>query len=69
LRGTARTDRAESFDKEDGMSEDESRRVAAQDEAGDEADTEAHARRVAANEEAADEAEGDDVEAHSRRSA
>jgi hypothetical protein len=49
------------------MSEDESR-VAAQDEAGDEADTEAHSR-VAANEEAGDEAEGDDVEGHARRSA
>jgi hypothetical protein len=47
------------------MSEDESR-VAAQDEAGDEVDTEAHSR-VAANEETGDEAEGDDVEAHQRR--
>jgi hypothetical protein len=49
------------------MSEDENR-VAAQDEAGDEAEVEGHKRAAAANEEAGDEAEGDDVEAHSRRS-
>ncbi len=51
------------------MSEDEQRKVAGHEEEADEADTEAHGRRAAANEEAGDEAEGDDVEAHSRRSA
>jgi hypothetical protein len=54
------------------MSEDESRKVAAQDEDTDEVD--AHGRRVAANEEAADDdgksedkTEDDEVEGHSRR--
>jgi hypothetical protein len=45
------------------MSEDESRRVGAQEEEGRE--TEAHGR-VAANIEAGDEAEDDEVEAHGR---
>jgi hypothetical protein len=45
------------------MSEDESRRVGAQDEEGRE--TEAHGR-VAANIEAGDEADDDEVEAHGR---
>ena len=50
------------------MSEDESRKVAAQDEDSDEVD--AHSRRVAANEEAGDDdekSEDDEVEGHSRR--
>ena len=50
------------------VSEDESRRVAAQDEDSDE--VEAHGRRVAANDEAGDEddkSEDDEVEGHSRR--
>ena len=44
------------------MSDDEARKVTAQEEATDE--VEGHLRR--ANEEAADEAAGDDVEAHGR---
>jgi len=52
------------------MSEDETRKVAAQDEDSDEVD--AHGRRVAANDEAAaadddEKSEDDEVEGHSRR--
>jgi hypothetical protein len=49
------------------MSEDETRRVDAQDDDSDE--IEAHSRRVGANEEAGDEetSEDDEVEGHSRR--
>jgi hypothetical protein len=70
LRGTARIRRNE-IDKEATVSEDEHRRIAA----NDESEVEAHHRRVAANEEADDEHrriagqddEGDEVEAHHRR--
>jgi hypothetical protein len=50
------------------MSEDETRRVGAQDDDSDE--VEAHSRRVGANEEAGDDDtkdEDDEVEGHSRR--
>jgi hypothetical protein len=50
------------------MSEDETRRVGAQDD--DSNETEAHMRRVGANEEAGDEetsGDDDEVEGHSRR--
>jgi hypothetical protein len=49
------------------MSEDEARKVAAQDD--DSGEVEAHARRIAANEEAGDDDsnEDDEVEGHARR--
>lgn len=49
------------------MSEDETRRVGAQDD--DSGEVEAHSRRVGANEEAGDDdsSEDDEVEGHSRR--
>jgi hypothetical protein len=64
LEGYSAQPARQSFDKEGHMSEDESRRIA-QEEEGRE--TEAHGR-VAANVEAGDEAEaeGDEVEAHGR---
>lgn len=48
------------------MSEDESHKIAANDES-DEDEVEAHGHRVAANEEPKQEGDEDEVEAHSRR--